>query len=78
MSFEQFFMASLGIICGILGWLARELYAAVQALRHDLSSLELQISRDYVRYDRMQDMVAPIMDMLKEIKEAMNHKADKP
>jgi hypothetical protein len=77
MTLEQLFIYGLGAACAILGWLARELYAAIQALRHDLSSLELQISRDYVRYDRMQDIVVPIMDMLKEIKDTLGKKADK-
>ena len=77
MSVEQLFMSLLGVACAVLGWLARELYSAVQSLRKDLSSLEVQISRDYVRYDRLQDALSPIMDALKEIKESLNLKVDK-
>ncbi len=62
---------------GVLGWFARELYAATQKLRQDLSALEVQISRDYIRYDRLQDSLKPILDGIHEIKEALKGKADK-
>lgn len=62
---------------GVLGWFARVLYEATQSLRRDLSSLEVKISAEYVRYDRLQDALKPIMDSLREIKESLAHKADK-
>lgn len=77
MSPEQFFMTLLGVTCGVLGWLAREMYAAIQTLRKDLGSLEVQLTRDYVRYDRLQDAFKPIMDSLAEIKHALSGKVDK-
>jgi septation ring formation regulator EzrA len=64
--------------CTILGWFARELYAATQSLRQDLSALEVRIGSDYIRYDRLQDAMKPIMDSLTEIKHALDKKADKP
>ena len=77
MSLEQVFMALVGIACGVLGWFGREMYSAIQSLRKDLSNLEVQISRDYVRYDRLQDAFKPVMDSLHEIKQALMGKADK-
>ena len=77
MSLEQIFIALTGIACSVLGWFARELYQATQQLRKDLSALEVQIGTDYVRYDRLQDALHPIMDALKEIKETLKEKADK-
>ena len=77
MSVEQMFLGLVGLACGILGWFARELYNATQALRKDLSSLEVQIGRDYVRYDRLQDALKPVMDSLHEIKQALTQKVDK-
>lgn len=68
----------LGIVCGVLGWLGRELWSAVQSLRKDLSALEVKISSEYVRYDRLQEALAPIKDALGEIKAALIHKVDKP
>lgn len=77
MTFEQIVMAALGIACGVLGWFARELYGATQNLRKDLSALEVKIGSDYIRYDRLQDALKPIMDSLSEIKHTLVGKADK-
>lgn len=68
---------ALGLFCTILGWLGRELWSAVQKLRADLSALEVRIGNDYIRYDRLQDLLKPIVDSLEEIKSALTHKADK-
>ena len=67
----------LGIVCTLLGWFARELYSATQSLRRDLSALEVRLGTDYVRYDRLQDALKPIMESLQEIKQALSSKADK-
>jgi len=68
---------ALGLFCALLGWFGRELWSAVKKLQEDLAALEVRISRDYVRYDRMQDALRPIMDALHEIKESLSKKADK-
>ena len=77
MSLEQIVIGLIGIACGILGWFARELYNATQSLRKDLSALEVKISAEYIRYDRLQDALKPIMDSLHEIKQSLQSKADK-
>lgn len=77
MEITQLALWALGLVCAVLGWFARELYAATQSLRKDLSSLEVQIGKDFVRYDRMQDVMKPIMDSLHEIKQTLAGKADK-
>lgn len=77
MTLEQVIMSLLGIACTVLGWFARELYGATQALRKDLSALEVRISGEYIRYDRLQDALKPIMDSLQDIKHTLAGKADK-
>ena len=77
MNFEQLFMALLGSCCVVLGWFSRTLYDATQSLRKDLASLEIKISADYVRYDRLQDAFKPVMESLQEIKQTLAGKADK-
>ena len=77
MSLEQIVIGLIGLACGILGWFARELYNATQSLRKDLSALEVKLPSDYVRYDRLQDAMKPIMDSLHEIKTALQQKVDK-
>jgi hypothetical protein len=77
MNFEQLFMALLGGCCVVLGWFSRTLYDATQSLRKDLSILEVQINREYVRYDRLADAFKPVMESLQEIKQTLAGKADK-
>ena len=77
MDITQIDLFGLGIASAILGWFARELYGATQKLRADLYALERRISDEYVRYDRLQDAIKPILDSLHEIKVALASKADK-
>jgi septation ring formation regulator EzrA len=69
--------AALGVVCGVLGWLSREIWAAVKELRKDLSDLREIISRDYVRYDRLQDALRPVLHKLERIEDALTQKQDK-
>jgi len=66
-----------GTLMAVFGWLAKTLWDAVSKLKDDLNALEVRISTDYVRYDRLQDALKPIMDALNEIRETLNRKADK-
>jgi hypothetical protein len=77
MEVSQIALWALSAVCTILGWFARELYSATQTLRRDLAALEIRIGTDYVRYDRLQDAIKPIMDSLAEIKHTLSGKADK-
>jgi hypothetical protein len=70
-------MSLLALFGAILGWLGRELWTAVQKLRVDLSSLEIRISSDYVRYDRLQDAMRPVMEALHDIRDRLDSKVDK-
>lgn len=72
MELSHIIMAGLSLTCGILGWFARELYGATQSLRRDLSALEVKIGTDYVRYDRLQDALKPLVEAIKEVKEEMS------
>lgn len=74
---QQIVTALLTIFSGIMGWFARELWHAVQSLRKDLSALETKIGTDYVRYDRLQDALKPIMDALRHIDAKLDSKVDK-
>lgn len=70
--------ALFGIVLIGVGWFCREIWSAVQTLRRDLSELETKIGTDYVRYDRLQDMLKPISLKLDQIADALTHKQDRP
>lgn len=73
----QLALGLLGVCCSVLGWFARQMWGAVQDLKRDMSAIRLLISDDYVRYDRLQDALKPVMDSLQEIKQTLSGKADK-
>jgi hypothetical protein len=77
MDIEQAFLLLLGVASAGLGWFANQLYHAIETLRKDLTDLEIQIGSEYVRYDRLQDMLKPVLSGIEEIKESLKHKADK-
>jgi hypothetical protein len=78
MGLEQGFLLLLGAGMAALGWFSREMYGAVQKLKEDLAKLEIKIGTDFVRYDRLREMLEPIGKSLDEIKETLREKADKP
>ncbi|MBA3588313.1 hypothetical protein [Methylibium sp.] len=77
MSIEQAFIALIGCACAVSGWFARELYQAVNTLQKQLYELEVRIGTDYVRYDRLQDVMAPVLKKLDEIQTVLTQKVDK-
>jgi len=76
-SVTEIILAVVSIATGVLGWFARQMWDAVQALRVDLTELEIRIGSDYVRYDRLQDSLRPIMEALRDIQDSLKTKADK-
>jgi hypothetical protein len=76
-SVTEIILAVVSIATGVLGWFARQMWDAVQKLRVDLTELEIRIGSDYVRYDRLQDSLRPIMEALRDIQDSLKTKADK-
>lgn len=68
-------LLSIGSVIG--GWFLRQMWDAVQQLRGDLNKLEIKLTKDYVPYDRLQDVMKPIMEALTEIKEDLKGKVNK-
>lgn len=60
-----------------IGWFARQVWSAVQDLKGELNTLKVEIGTNYVRYDRLKDIMEPIMDALTDIKDTLKSKADK-
>lgn len=67
----------LSLISLVFGWFARQLWSSIQDLKSELNILKVEIGTNYVRYDRLKDMMEPIMDALTEIKDTLKNKADK-
>jgi cell division protein FtsB len=77
MEITEVIVYALSAFSLVLGWFARELYHAVQQLRTDLTTLEVKLGTDYVRYDRLQDALKPILSAINDVKDTLARKADK-
>ena len=77
METQQLINIVLGTTCSVMGWFARELWAAVKELKTDLSKLREDLPRTYVyRNDYRSDM-QDIKSMLGKIFDKLDGKQDK-
>lgn len=61
----------------ILGWFARELWTAVKELKADLAALRENLPKDYVAKDDYRQDVKELKDMLRQLFDRLDLKADK-
>jgi len=69
--------AVLAAGCLVLGWLARELWAAVQTLKVDLITLRENMSDNYVRKDDFREFKSDLFAVLNRIETKIDQKQDK-
>ena len=67
----------LGIGMTVVGWFARELWAAVKELRADLAALREDLPKEYVAKDDYREDIKEIKLLLAKIFEKLENKADK-
>jgi cell division protein FtsB len=77
MEAQDLFNLTLGTACAALGWFAKTIYAAVQELRRDLSSLHVELARDYTPSVRFEEAVRTLHDKLDRVLDRLNEKADR-
>jgi hypothetical protein len=66
-----------GASAGVLGWFARELWAAVKELKSDLAKLREELPKVYVTRDDFKADVREIKEMLTRLFDRLDNKADK-
>ena len=74
---QQVINMFLGVGMTVVGWFARELWAAVKELKVDLAKLREDLPKDYVSRDDYKDDIRDIKGMLAKIFEKLENKADK-
>jgi hypothetical protein len=67
----------IGSVLAVLGWFARQLWDAVQALKEDMKQIEVDMPTNYVRKDEMETRFDKIELLLSRIYEKLDMKADK-
>jgi len=61
----------------VVGWFARELWAAVKELKADLAHLREELPKQYLAKDDYRDDIREIKDMLSKLFDKIDNKADK-
>ena len=74
METQDFLNLLLGTACTTLGWFAKTLYNAVESLRRDLSSLHIEVARDYVPVARFDEAVTAIHAKLDRVLERLSER----
>jgi hypothetical protein len=77
MESQSLINSALAIGCAGVGWLARELWAAVKLLQADLTRLSVDLPKTYVTRDDYRSDLKEIKDMLGKIFDRLDNKADK-
>ena len=77
MDSQSLINSGLGLSCTVIGWFARELWAAVKELKTDLAKLREELPRTYVARDDYRADMREIKDMLGKIFDRLDSKADK-
>jgi hypothetical protein len=74
---QQVINVFLGVGMTVVGWFARELWAAVKELKADLAKLREDLPKEYVARDDYREDIREIKAMLAKIFEKLEGKADK-
>lgn len=77
MEAQQIINIIVGTVLSVLGWFARQLWDAVQDLKKDMKSLEVDLPTHYVRKEELENRLDRLEDMLNRIFEKMDSKVDK-
>jgi len=77
MDTQELINIALGALLSVIGWFARQLWDAVQELKHDISGLELHVSENYARKDDVNAKFDRIEQLLDKIYDKLDAKADR-
>jgi len=77
MEFQEILNIIIGTILSVLGWFARQLWDAVQELKHDMKDLEVDLPTHYVRKEDLDARFDKFENMLTRIYDKLENKVDK-
>ena len=77
MDLQDLLNLAFGASASVLGWFARELWAAVKELKSDLAKLREDLPRNYVARDDYKSDIREIKEMLTKLFDRLDNKADK-
>jgi hypothetical protein len=77
MEWQTLINIGAGSVLAVIGWFARELWEAVNAMKKDLHSLEVKIAKDYTTHQDMNARFDKLEGILERIFDKIDTKADK-
>jgi len=77
MEFQDIVNVIIGSVLSVLGWFARQLWDAVQELKHDMKDLEVDLPTHYVRKEDLDARFDKFENMLTRIYDKLENKVDK-
>jgi len=77
MEFQDIVNVIIGSVLSVLGWFARQLWDAVQELKHDMKDLEVDLPTHYVRKEDLDARFDKFESMLNRIYDKLENKVDK-
>ena len=77
MEFQDIVNVVVGSVLSVLGWFARQLWDAVQELKHDMKDLEVDLPTHYVRKEDLETRFDKFETMLTRIYDKLENKVDK-
>ena len=75
--YQSIINIALGAILMVAGWFSRILWEAVNELQKDLSTLRVEIARDYLPRNDFNRLGDDLKEMLNKIYDRLDNKADK-
>jgi antirestriction protein len=77
MDYQQLLNIVLGTAMAVVGWFARELWAAVKELKADLYKLREDLPKEYVTKDDYRQDIRELKDIMNKVFDKLEHKLDK-
>ena len=77
MDMQDIINVGLGVALSVVGWLARQMWDAVQTLKQDINKLEVKLPTEYIRKDEFNERWLDILTALRRIEDKLDDKADK-
>lgn len=69
--------AAIGVFGTLFGWVLRTIWNAVTALQNDLKEIEKELHTEYVSKDDYRQDILEMKNILKQIFDKLDKKADK-
>jgi antirestriction protein len=69
--------AGIGIVSTVFGWVLRTVWNAVTTLQADIKEIERELHTSYVSKDDYRQDILEVKDILKQIFDKLDKKADK-